>query len=438
MDSKQEVLKRKRMKSDEESSDSDTELKKPLCKYGEKCYQKNSYHVQKFRHPHRDNAAVRPRLETKLEDEKQATTNASLITSGSIEIVEKEKVAGIVDDSNHLMANQENVLQEAEVNADDELPPSPADAKENIKLKFLVEMPDDFYQFWAFCQSICSKNTLEIFKDSLGLELVGPFQLLEQNLKENEPKDKCGNFLTQWRFYYDPPEFQCVMADDLSKGYHIGYFRDSPNEMPMFVGSNTESKGCILTPISDNLFSALSQVISTRIKTADPFKKSQLATLKKQLEDWANRNDIIIEPQSQILKKRKKLMVANTFYECGIVVPVDKKTQVGYRKIPETDANIKKICKKIVESPNLSEQNKNSDALQELVTYVQYANDESDYGMGLELGLDLLAYGGEVFHPTILHLLGVAYELLERPEFTVILKAHLKERRRLAKIDAVE
>lgn len=85
-------------------------------------------------------------------------------------------------------------------------------------------------------------------------------------------------------------------------------------------------------------------------------------------------------------------------------------------------ANIKKICKKIVESPNLSEQNKNSDALQELVTYVQYANDESDYGMGLELGLDLLAYGGDVFHPTILHLLGVAYELLERPEFTVILK----------------
>ena len=95
-----------------------------------------------------------------MQDEKQATTNASLITSGSIEIVEKEKVAGIVEDSNHLMANQENVLQEAEVNADDELPPSPADAKENIKLKFLVEMPDDFYQFWAFCQSICSKNTL--------------------------------------------------------------------------------------------------------------------------------------------------------------------------------------------------------------------------------------------------------------------------------------
>lgn len=87
-------------------------------------------------------------------------------------------------------------------------------------------------------------------------------------------------------------------------------------------------------------------------------------------------------------------------------------------------ANIKKICKKIVESSNLAEENKNSDSLQELVTYVQYATDECDYGMGLELGLDLLAFGGEVFHPTILHLLGVAYELLEREEFSVILKVN--------------
>nr|SVE83839.1 EOG090X0BAY [Daphnia pulex] len=434
MDSKNEALKRKRIKSDEASSDSDTEPKKPLCKYGEKCYQKNLNHIQKFRHPHRDNVVVKPR--PKFEDEKGKTTDESVIASGSTETVEQKQTG--IDDSNNLLANQESEPQKTKLEADDELPPSPEDVKENIKLKFLVDMPDDFYEFWAFCQSICSKNTLETFKDSLGLELVGPFELLEQNSNRSKPKEKCGNSLTHWRFYYDPPEFQCVMIDDLSKGYHIGYFRDVPNEMPMFVGSNTESEGCVLTAMSDNLFSALSQIISARIKKADPFKKSQLATLKKQLEDWANKNDIIIEPQSEILKKRKKLMVAKTFYECGIVVPVNKKTQVGYRKIPETDANIKKICKKIVESPNLSEQNKNSDALQELVTYVQYANDESDYGMGLELGLDLLAYGGDVFHPTILHLLSVAYELLERHEFTVILQAHMKERRRLAKNDAVK
>lgn len=112
---------------------------------------------------------------------------------------------------------------------------------------------------------------------------------------------------------------------------------------------------------------------------------------------------------------------------------------------------LKKLFKAIIESEDESEKNKYLDELQTLVTYVQYANDEMDYGMGLELGLDLLAFGGEIFHSTIGHLLSVAYELLERQEFAVILKvfkhlplelssfnvfffqAHLKNRRRLSK-----
>jgi hypothetical protein len=61
------------------------------------------------------------------------------------------------------------------------------------------------------------------------------------------------------------------MIDDLSKGFHIGYFRDVPNEMPMFVGSNTESEGCVLTPMSDNLFSALRYacIEKRKLKRAD-------------------------------------------------------------------------------------------------------------------------------------------------------------------------
>nr|SVE75951.1 EOG090X0BAY [Daphnia hispanica] len=422
MDSKLGCMKRKREKRDEKCSDEDSE-QKPLCNYGEKCYQKNSYHLQKFRHPHKDRI-VKPEPELQ---KKPDEIRKYLMPSGSMEMKKQEKIdAG---NTPPRIAEQENEYQ-GNVGDNNELPFSPLDVKENIKQKFLVEMPDDFYKFWSFCQSISQQNTL----DSLGLKLVGPFELLDQT-KESNSRVKSEKLLTQWRFYYDPPEFQTVMVGDLSKGYHIGYFRDDPNEVPAFVCSNTESEGCVVTPMSDNLFSAVCQVISLGVKKSDPFKKSQLTTLKKQLEDWASKNGILIEPQSQILKIRKKRMVAKTFYECGIVVPVDRKTKVGYREIPETNANIKKICKKIVESPNLSEQNKNSDALQELVTYVQYANDESDYGMGLELGLDLLAFGGEVFHPTILHLLGVAYELLERKEFAVILKAHLNNRRRLATTD---
>ena len=73
-----------------------------------------------------------------------------------------------------------------------------------------------------------------------------------------------------------------------------------------------------------------------------------------------------------------------------MVVPYNKSTQVGYREIPETNTSLKKILGKIVEThrddADEHAKNKAFDALQELVTNVQFANDEGDPGMGLELG----------------------------------------------------
>lgn len=34
--------------------------------------------------------------------------------------------------------------------------------------------------------------------------------------------------------------------------------------------------------------------------------------------------------------------------------------------------------------------------IQEMLTFVQFANDECDYGMGYELGMDLFCYGSHV------------------------------------------
>lgn len=39
-----------------------------------------------------------------------------------------------------------------------EMPPSPISIRENIKQKFLFEMPEDFYSFWEFCQSLNGAN----------------------------------------------------------------------------------------------------------------------------------------------------------------------------------------------------------------------------------------------------------------------------------------
>lgn len=119
-------------------------------------------------------------------------------------------------------------------------------------------------------------------------------------------------------------------------------------------------------------------------------------------------------------------MVTKTFHGAGIVVPVDK-NDVGYRELPETDgefkfqllisffkafatslicwscgfsyslaAGLKKICKAIVEARNDEERVKAFGPVQEIITFVQFANDECDYGMGYELGIDLFCYGSHV------------------------------------------
>ncbi len=53
------------------------------------------------------------------------------------------------------------VLQDAELGADGDTDggvESPQDVKQNIKAKFLMEMPDDFYEFWQFAKSVNSSH----------------------------------------------------------------------------------------------------------------------------------------------------------------------------------------------------------------------------------------------------------------------------------------
>ena len=68
--------------------------------------------------------------------------------------------------------------------------------------------------------------------------------------------------------------------------------------------------------------------------------------------------------------------------------------------------------------------------LQEIITFVQFANDECDYGMGLELGLDLFCHSDH-FHSVVSHLLPLAYDLLQRQEYGKIVEQHLLHRQHI-------
>ena len=131
------------------------------------------------------------------------------------------------------------------------------------------------------------------------------------------------------------------------------------------------------------------------------------------------------------MKARDKKKVCTPFHGAGLVVPYNKHTEVGYREIPETTQSLKKIFNNIVETQKGTDEagkNKALDALQELVTNVQFANDEGDPGMGLELGLNGFLYCDRSLDSTVKHLLSVAYELLQRDVFKEIISAHLLRR----------
>ncbi|KAJ7326814.1 hypothetical protein JRQ81_016573 [Phrynocephalus forsythii] len=299
---------------------------------------------------------------------------------------------------------------------------------EEVESCYQLKMPEDFYDFWKFCGELDRNEPCDALKSSLGLQLVGPYDILAGKQKKRNGLEDV-NFNLHWRFFYDPPEFQTIITGDSKTQYHMGYFRDAPDELPVWVGENEAKKGCTISQLGDNVFAAVKLFLSRTLKELTDKKKAGiLKELDEKLTKAAKELGYSLEQKTMSMKQRDKKVVTKTFNGAGLVVPVDK-NGVGYRELPETNASLKRICKAIVDAPN-DDQRLNAFApIQEMLTFVQFANDECDYGMGYELGIDLFCYGSHYFHKIIGHLLPLAYNLLKRNLFAEIIEAHLANRK---------
>uniref|UniRef100_A0A8D0BT07 Histone PARylation factor 1 n=1 Tax=Salvator merianae TaxID=96440 RepID=A0A8D0BT07_SALMN len=304
----------------------------------------------------------------------------------------------------------------------------PDDVRQQVESCYQLKMPEDFYHFWKFCEELTPENPCDALKSSLGLRLVGPYDILAG---KHIQKNRLGNvnFNLHWRFFYDPPEFQTIVIGDNKTQYHMGYFRDVPDELPVWVGENEAKKGCTISQVGDNIFAAVKLFLSKGLKElSDKRKHGILKDIDEKLSKRANELGYSLEQKTANMRKRDKKVVTKTFHGAGLVVPVDK-NDVGYRELPETNANLRRICKAIVDAPNDDQRLKAFAPIQEMLTFVQFANDECDYGMGYELGIDLFCYGSHYFHKIIGHLLPLAYNLLKRNLFAEIIEAHLANRK---------
>ncbi|NXC41579.1 HPF1 factor, partial [Penelope pileata] len=303
----------------------------------------------------------------------------------------------------------------------------PGALRQEAETCYQLRLPEDFFQFWKFCEELDPEKPSEALVSSAGLTLVGPYDILAGKHKKAKSADV--NFRLHWRFFYDPPEFQTIIVGDSKTQYHMGYFRDVPDELPVWVGANEAKKSCLISQLGDNVFAAVKLYLSKKLKeVTDKKKNAVLKDIDEKLTRTAKELGYSLEQKTMKMKQRDKKVVTKTFHGAGLVVPVDK-NDVGYRELPETDANLKKICKAIVDAPSDEQRLKAFAPIQEMLTFVQFANDECDYGMGCELGMDLFCYGSHYFHKTVAQLLPLAYRLLQRSAFAEVIEAHLADRR---------
>uniref|UniRef100_A0A2K5QXS5 Histone PARylation factor 1 n=1 Tax=Cebus imitator TaxID=2715852 RepID=A0A2K5QXS5_CEBIM len=254
-----------------------------------------------------------------------------------------------------------------------------SDLRKKVENHYKLSLPEDFCHFWKFCEELDPEKPA----DSLSLVLMISFL---ENIKRRK-KSTGLNFNLHRKFYYDPPEFQIIIIGDNKTQYHVGYFRDYPDELPAYVGINEAKKNCVSVPNGDNVFAAIKLFLMKKLKEVTDKKKTNL--LKN-----------IDEKLTEVARELDK-PVTKTFCGVGLVVPVDK-NDVGYRELPETDADVKRICKTIVEAVSEEERLITFVPIQEMMTFVQF------------LRMDLFCYDSHYFHRAAGQLLLLAYNLLKR------------------------
>ena len=207
---------------------------RPDCRYGAGCYQKNPEHKAKFKHPDKDEKKKDESTECDIDKENEATQctankaispvkKRQLSDDSDIEESKKLKLHEISDDSQDEPNTEdekdstqetEDEKQEEKVTAsmeesfNDILPSSPTNIRDNIKSKFLVSMPEDFYNFYDFCKSLNNSNPIQAL-NSVGLKLCGPYDVLAGNIPAAAPMS-AKLFLTHGRYGLSKTLYFCL------------------------------------------------------------------------------------------------------------------------------------------------------------------------------------------------------------------------------------
>ncbi|XP_069980675.1 histone PARylation factor 1 [Penaeus vannamei] len=306
-----------------------------------------------------------------------------------------------------------------------EVSASPRNVRESIEQKFLLDMPDDFFEFWNLCRELNQEKPEEAFAD-VGLMLVGPYDVLSGKLDKLQHR-KLSSYLCHWRYYFDPPEFMTVLASPENE-YHIGYYRDDCFQFPVFVASMSSVKPGKISPMAQNVFGAVYSYISSKLEKEELQEASLTERRLREVERYARTRRHTLGLRTPALREREKQVVGRCFHGAGVAV--DSEEPLGRRVLPVSEVELKRILQAVTEAETEDERKKRLGILEVLVKIVRREFNRGNAAMGLEFGHNLFSFGGNVFHKYVLQVLGESYDRLFREPFLDILQAHLQNRRR--------
>uniref|UniRef100_A0A1I7VIS0 Cytochrome P450 n=1 Tax=Loa loa TaxID=7209 RepID=A0A1I7VIS0_LOALO len=245
-----------------------------------------------------------------------------------------------------------------------------------------------------------------VYKDLKCLRLCGVFDYLAGHFKDADME----KYLLHDRFATDLPEMQTLAV--YNNGRYV-YWRDEPNaEKPLIVHvDNAEHfPKCIIIGAVDPFY-----MIAHLVGNTLPAKYRSFFS-----KDWIERYKMYTADVKMIIKSRKKETVGLPFHGMGIYVHIVN--DVGYRPLQERTGKLKELINLVATTSNEDVKQEKLSKIMEIISCIQFANDERDFGMGLEFGHDLFWSNHGFFDKMAEKLLTMAYKLLNREAFARILE----------------
>ncbi len=286
--------------------------------------------------------------------------------------------------------------------------------RQALKSTYLIDFPDDLFQFWDFTRSFGADKPLATFWSEVGLHLEGPFRIIAGET-QSEPRNE--RYLDS-RYYNDPPEFFTVLSGD-ADWQHWGYWLDDPDNTPNYCLADFYANDAFtITVDGDTLFEAFRLHLEERHHSIlecledlnsgceDAYKASlkSYALFRSRLMQHAtgDRLEIGEEYTKKYAGLSRRSIVADTLEGMGIVVP-----EPLYRPLSLGDEE-------------LLTKEREGEEFTDVVVEAEQALAEGFPGTALKLGKDLWI-GNAGQKQDAYRLLGAAYEALNRPTLQTLL-----------------